>query len=209
MANTGKARLRRGPPKKPWKPSSEILTFMDLGDGWMALLTTLPTEQGIYVLGFEIMLDPFWPMTTTADLPPRGITPALLRSVSLSKMKASVDLDYLQEHILGFAYHPPPSDPSRARRGPVGRGDDFYCEIAEEYLQACRESPTRPIEHLRKKRGDGEYATVRSWVAKARKRGFLAPAVKGERTGAPGPRLLELKSRAKGMAALRTTDRRP
>ncbi|MDP9234991.1 MAG: hypothetical protein M3P01_10660 [Actinomycetota bacterium] len=193
MTEKRKVQFRRGPPKRPWAPEEELLVTRDIDDDWMAGLTVLPTERGLYLLQLEISLNPFRRMTSTADLPPRGITPALLRSVALSRLKASINMESVRAWG-SFRPHKEPPELSRGRRGPIGRGDAFYRVIAEQYLEACSEDPARPIERLRENRGDGEYATVRAWVSKARKRGFLAPAVRGQRTGTTGPRLLSAQN---------------
>ncbi|MFJ7069865.1 hypothetical protein [Streptomyces sp. NPDC101115] len=86
---------------------------------------------------------------------------------------------------------PRPAEPKQPRRG--GRPlitDDLLRRLAEAYLVETAEgkpagSLARLAEHF-----DRPVQTIRTWIARARKEGWLAPAVKGRAGGEPGPKLL-------------------
>ncbi|MFD9517687.1 hypothetical protein [Streptomyces sp. NPDC059979] len=82
-------------------------------------------------------------------------------------------------------------EPGHPRRG--GRPlitDDLLRQLAEAYLEET--AAGKPAGALRRvaARFDRPTETIRTWLARARKEGWLAPAVKGRAGGEPGPKLL-------------------
>lgn len=76
---------------------------------------------------------------------------------------------------------------AETRRGRPELSDELLDEVARAYLReaAAGSGLTRRLAlHF-----DRPEATVRDWVAAARRRGFLSAAVPGRRGAAPGPRL--------------------
>lgn len=64
-----------------------------------------------------------------------------------------------------------------SRPGPVGRGDEFYKDIARQYLELLQTSTTPTLEL-----GSQNFvnrSTAAGWVRKARAKGFLPPARQG------------------------------
>lgn len=68
--------------------------------------------------------------------------------------------------------------------------DEQLRNLAEAYLTETAEGkPARPLARIAEQFGRPEE-TVRTWLARARKEGWLAPGVKGRAGGEPGPKLL-------------------
>jgi hypothetical protein len=82
-------------------------------------------------------------------------------------------------------------EPKSLRRGGRPRvTDEQLRALAEAYLAETAEGmPARPVARIAEQLGRPEE-TVRTWLARARKEGWLAPGVKGRAGGEPGPRLL-------------------
>jgi hypothetical protein len=82
-------------------------------------------------------------------------------------------------------------EPKSLRRGGRPRvTDEQLRALAEAYLAETAEGmPARPVARIADQLGRPEE-TVRTWLARARKEGWLAPGVKGRAGGEPGPRLL-------------------
>lgn len=86
------------------------------------------------------------------------------------------------------AEKPAPKSPRRGGRPRVT--DEQLRALAEEYLAETAEGkPGRPVARIAEQLGRPEE-TVRTWLARARKEGWLAPGVKGRAGGEPGPKLL-------------------
>lgn len=81
--------------------------------------------------------------------------------------------------------------PAKQRRGGKPRiTDEQLRELAEAYLVETAEGkPGRPLSRIAEQFGRPEE-TVRTWLARARKEGWLAPGVRGRAGGEPGPKLL-------------------
>ncbi len=84
-----------------------------------------------------------------------------------------------------------PEKPGSPRRG--GRPaitDDLLRQLAEAYLEETAEgAASGPLTRVAA-RFNRPTETIRTWLARARKEGWLAPAVKGRAGGEPGPKLL-------------------
>ena len=83
------------------------------------------------------------------------------------------------------------------RKGRRGYSDDFYANVARLYLTLLAEGGGRGV--LRRcssalsKRAGREIPpeTVRDWIHRARKKGFLTMGTPGKAGAAPGPRLID------------------
>lgn len=84
-----------------------------------------------------------------------------------------------------------PQAPKSPRRGGRPRvTDEQLRALAEEYLAETAEGkPGRPVARIAQKLSKPEE-TVRTWLARARKEGWLASGVKGRAGGEPGLKLL-------------------
>lgn len=80
--------------------------------------------------------------------------------------------------------------------------DDLLRQLTEAYLEETADgAPSGPLARVAA-RFDRPTETIRTWLARARKEGWLAPAVKGRAGGEPGPKLLVYRmARDAGMAA--------
>lgn len=141
--------------------------------------------------------------------PPRpdgAVSAALVRSVPVGKIVGSLqtllvlDRSYREGVRYGSQSGPPPgheytplvNDPPKPRRrgGKPAVSDERLRAVAEAYLaETAPGQPARPLPRLAEKFGSPEE-TVRTWIARARKEGWLAPGVKGRAGGEPGPKLL-------------------
>lgn len=76
------------------------------------------------------------------------------------------------------------------RGGPAPLTDERLQRLAEAYLRETAPGmPSRPVVRLAAEFGAPED-TVRTWLARCRKDGWLTASVKGRAGGEPGPRLL-------------------
>lgn len=82
--------------------------------------------------------------------------------------------------------------PRRGGRAPIT--DDLLRELAESYLrETAPGKPGRALNRIAAEFGRPQE-TIRTWLARARREGWLAPAVKGRAGGEPGPKLLVYRS---------------
>lgn len=78
--------------------------------------------------------------------------------------------------------------------GYVRMTDTLLRRVAEEYLRVTApDQPPRALERLAETFGRPQE-TVRTWVARARKAGWLGQGVRGRAGAGPGPRLLGLRA---------------
>lgn len=87
------------------------------------------------------------------------------------------------------AVHSTPQGPQHGGRRPLD--DDLLRRVAEAYLRET--APGQPTGAMARLAAEFERPeeTVRSWLARARARGWLGPSRKGRRGAEPGPRLLD------------------
>jgi hypothetical protein len=84
------------------------------------------------------------------------------------------------------------------QRGRPSKGEAFYEQIARAWIELHEHGHGRAAakllaaEYERRTGQSVTPATVRSWVKRARDRGFLAPTTSGSPRALPGPRLLDL-----------------
>lgn len=80
-----------------------------------------------------------------------------------------------------------PTQPARSGRQPMS--DDFLRSLAVAYLrETTHGKPPGALKRLATE-FDRPEETVRTWLARARERGWLGPSRKGRRGAEPGPRL--------------------
>jgi hypothetical protein len=84
------------------------------------------------------------------------------------------------------------AEPSRKRRGRPGLPESRYREVALAYLELYNSGLRRGIHGELMRRYSAPYQTVRDWVARARKLGYLTPGQPGRAGAEPGPRLSDL-----------------
>jgi hypothetical protein len=122
-----------------------------------------------------------------AELPPNGLGSSDLRKIRLPDAIAAGRYRGVElVRSLGYGKFSPETR-RRLREGPRraagkwARGDDFYAQIALDYLKACQRAPRRANAHLSEmylKKGFSEATPQRitNWVSEARRRyGFLTP----------------------------------
>jgi hypothetical protein len=162
------------------------------GPEWAISGRVRDEEGGPHLLSLEIR---------PAD-PDGAVSAALVRGVPVGKIIASLrtllSIDRSEREAFGparssgYEYTPlagnPPKTPRRGGKPTVS--DEHLRAVAEAYLaETAPGQPSRPLLRLAEKFGSPEE-TVRTWVARARKEGWLAPGVKGRAGGEPGPKLL-------------------
>jgi hypothetical protein len=151
--------------------------------------------------------------------PPRGITSAVLRvpiEPILDQIRAEIlaqeRFDELSE-TLTRRRRPRPVTARAARElrgaslgsgvGRPSRGDDHYRRVATEAVRASERG--EPIWATLAKLFDVDSSTVRTWLQRARERGFLASAGPGRRVVIPGPRLGGANTTAARLQTRKTT----
>lgn len=126
--------------------------------------------------------------------PSETVTASLVKAIPVGRITGSIqtllalDRARRQGAVASETREP---EASQSRRGgkPSVTGD-LLRELAEAYLSETSEGkPPHPLGRIAERFGRPEE-TVRTWLARARKEGWLAPGVKGRAGGEPGPRLL-------------------
>jgi hypothetical protein len=143
-----------------------------------------------------------------------GVTSSLLRSIQVGRLISALRAE-LQRHpeavarmaqalaalgadtpsvdpeYLDVARRVAQAVPGPPKRGPHGRGDDFYRQVALLYLELQSAGWGRGILGEIARLEDRPRETVSTWVRQARKRGFLTAGTPGRAGAEPGPRLHE------------------
>ncbi|WP_432104866.1 hypothetical protein [Streptomyces sp. bgisy091] len=136
------------------------------------------TVQGLKITRVEVESDPAGP---------EQITGTLMRQIPLGTI-----LDYVRGRVSATLTEDLPDAPAKQAAVPAGRTaltDDFLREVAVSYLRET--APGRPrgaTRRLAEQFGRPEE-TIRTWLARSRKAGWLGPSVKGRAGAEPGPRL--------------------
>lgn len=151
---------------------------------WLAVGDVSRVAQGLVISRLEL----------TAKAPTSsGITGGLLRRIQIG------DILHVARAHVALAIHGGPEFTTDTRQtgkprsgGRAGLSDELLRSVAVAYL--AETAPGRPAGAV--KRMAKEFArpeeTVRSWIARARKSGWLGPSVKGRAGAEPGPRLRDL-----------------
>ncbi|MGD0985079.1 MAG: hypothetical protein ABSA65_14885 [Acidimicrobiales bacterium] len=151
---------------------------------------------------------------TSAETPRGGVTAELLRSIPFGELLANVLAEVAGwEKTLANqrddGSKPEPWELNRRavrqareiggleyRAGRRPYGDSFYRRIAELCLAIQAESPGDGVIHTLADQEGVAYETARTWVARARKQGFLAPGSPGRSGFEAGPRFHEKGERS-------------
>lgn len=162
-----------------WRFSSEPYG----GGEWTARGAATRSPSGVVISSLEV--------APAADAV-NGVTAALLR-----KVPVGVILNHVRAEIarLSPAAPEPAERPKEPRKG--GRAalsDELLRQVAVAYLGETR--PDKPAGALQRLASEFERpeGTIRTWLAKARRAGWLGPGVKGRAGAEPGPRLRDLTS---------------
>ncbi|MEU8752017.1 hypothetical protein AB0C88_16140 [Streptomyces chartreusis] len=153
-------------------------------DEWSVEGDVARNAQGLVISRLELI---------SKDLSGNGVTGGLLRRVAVS------DILHVARAHVALAVHAETDAPafpevsSKPRSG--GRGalsDELLRGVAVAYL--AETAPGRPAGAVKRmaKEFERPEETVRSWIARARKGGWLGPSVKGRAGAEPGPRLRDL-----------------
>jgi len=153
-------------------------------DEWAVTGDITRNTQGLVISRLELL---------STDPAGNGVTGGLLRRIQVSDIlhvaRAHVALA-VQAEREGSAYPVAPSGPRSGGRGALS--DELLRSVAVAYL--AETSPGRPAGAVKRiaTEFDRPEETVRSWIARARKAGWLGPSVKGRAGAEPGPRLRDL-----------------
>ncbi|UXY28581.1 hypothetical protein [Streptomyces sp. HUAS TT20] len=153
-------------------------------DEWAVAGDVTRNAQGLVISRLELI---------SKDLSGSGVTGGLLRRIQVS------DILHVARAHVALAVHSETDGPtfpeasSKSRSG--GRGalsDELLRSVAVAYL--AETAPGRPAGAVKRmaQEFDRPEETVRSWIARARKAGWLGPSVKGRAGAEPGPRLRDL-----------------
>lgn len=123
-----------------------------------------------------------------------AVTASMVNRVPVGRIVGSLQtlltLDRARREGAGATRTEPAKVETRRRGGRPRVTEDQLRQLAEAYLAETAEGkPARPLARIAEQFGRPEE-TVRTWLARARKEGWLAPGVKGRAGGEPGPRLL-------------------
>lgn len=143
-----------------------------------------------------------------------AITAGLLKNIAIGKIGSVLQFVLMQERIkdgrafLGIEPHGDlrPENivvtsgnaevrvidvaPRKHTGGRTPMSDELLRAVAEAYLEeTAPDKPPRPMARLAE-RFERPEETVRTWLARARKAGWLGPGIRGRIGGEPGPRLL-------------------
>ncbi|MCC3652737.1 hypothetical protein LIX60_14950 [Streptomyces sp. S07_1.15] len=151
---------------------------------WAATGDVARHAQGLVISRLEL---------SATDPAGNGITGSLLRRVQISDV-----LHVARAHVALSVYGGPeqqagPQEKSKSRSGGrAGLSDELLRSVAVAYL--AETAPGRPagaVKRIAEEFGRPDE-TIRSWIARARKAGWLGPSVKGRAGAEPGPRLRNL-----------------
>ncbi|WCD86389.1 hypothetical protein KPP03845_102735 [Streptomyces xanthophaeus] len=146
---------------------------------WRASGDVVRGNQGLKITRLEV---------TCPDEHPSGITGGLMRQIPLGTL-----LDYVRGAI---ALHDIPrvtqiEAPVVPSGGRTVMSDALLRAVASAYLRET--APGRPSGAVRRIAEEFERPeeTIRTWVGRARKAGWLGPSVKGRSGAEPGPKFFE------------------
>ncbi|MEU0671603.1 hypothetical protein ABZ330_01685 [Streptomyces sp. NPDC006172] len=136
------------------------------------------TEHGLMVKRVEVDTDPSGPAEVTGSL---------MRQIPIGTI-----LDYVRGRVSATLASDLPETPAAALAVSAGRTamtDGFLRDVALSYLrETAPGKPQGATRRLAEAYGRPEQ-TIRTWIARARKEGWLGPSAKGRAGAEPGPRL--------------------
>lgn len=153
-------------------------------DEWLATGDVSRAAQGLVISRLEL---------TAKDQSGSGITGSLLRRIQITDI-----LHVTRAHVT-LAVHGGPERPAVTREagashsgGRAALSDELLRSVAVAYLaETAPGQPTGAVKRIAQEFGRPDE-TIRSWIARARKAGWLGPSVKGRAGAEPGPRLRDL-----------------
>lgn len=146
-------------------------------------------ESGLVIAALTIHPDP---------ASPSGVTGGLIRKVQVGELLSAIRAKMTSDTVdriadSGQVRFIPEEETAPARRG--GRAaltDDLLRDIAATYLvETGSGMPPGALKRMAEQ-FDRPEETIRTWVARARRDGWLGPSVKGRAGAEPGPRLIAL-----------------
>lgn len=173
--------------------------FSYSGEDWAVRGRVRDGEGGPRIISLEIH-SPTEGGTVSASMvrsvPVGQIVASLRTLMTLDRgRREGVSYDFPAGPPPGYAYTPLTGEPPKTARrgGKPAVADEQLRAVAEAYLaETAPGQPSRPMERIAERFGRPEE-TVRTWISRARKEGWLAPGVKGRAGGEPGPKLLALQ----------------
>lgn len=131
--------------------------------------------------------------------PQAAVTSSMIISVRIGEITASLRtllaLDRAKrEGSAAFSYSPANAPAAKSVERPRRGGrpsvtDSMLRWVAEAYLLETADGKPHPVARIAEKIGRPEE-TVRTWLARARREGWLSPGVRGRAGGEPGPKLI-------------------
>lgn len=166
-------------------------SYEEPGELWSVFGDVTRSDQGLVLSRLEISPSP------SAS----GITAGLLRKIPVGEILASVRIKALweaeqkagtrallgQEPVAGVFREGDEAKPRRSGRAPLTQ--ELLREVAVAYIE--ENGPGKPAGAMRRiaERFGKPEETMRNWVTRARRDGWLGPSVKGRAGAEPGPRL--------------------
>lgn len=136
------------------------------------------TGHGLKVTRIEVDTDP----DGTAE-----VTGTLMRQIPIGTL-----LDYVRSRVSATLTQDLPDAPAASLAVSAGRTaltDDFLRDVAISYLrETAPGKPQGSTRRLAEAYGRPEQ-TIRTWISRSRKAGWLGPSAKGRAGAEPGPRL--------------------
>lgn len=142
---------------------------------WRVFGDVYRTEHGLKVTRIEVDTDPDSPVE---------ITGTLMRQIPIGTF-----LDYVRSR-LSATLELPERSPSEAPV-PAGRTaltDDFLRDVALSYLRETAPGQPRGATRRLAEAYGRPQETIRMWISRSRKAGWLGPSAKGRAGAEPGPR---------------------
>ena len=117
-----------------------------------------------------------------------GVTAGMLRSIPVGAILAAHYADLAA--VAAAPCAPPPINETRPRRsGRAPLTQELLRDVAVAYIE--ENAPGKPVGAMKRiaTRFGKPEETIRNWVTRARRDGWLGPSVKGRAGAAPGPLL--------------------
>ncbi|MEU9913150.1 hypothetical protein [Streptomyces sp. NPDC051001] len=161
------ARPAVGEPDRAWRIEGDVIR----------------TGQGLKITSITVDTDPESPVE---------ITGTLMRQIPLGTV-----LDYVRGRVSATLAEDLPDIQPTVQAVPAGRTaltDDFLRDVAISYLrETAPGKPRGATRRLAETYGRPEE-TIRTWISRSRKAGWLGPSAKGRAGAERGPRLRDLTS---------------
>lgn len=163
-------------PKRALQDAGVVLTFGWFDDGLEVSGDVSRGASGLMISRVEV--------TSPA---PKGITHQLLRKAPLGDILATARAYLARQETVLSVVTEAPSPSKRAQHTPMT--DDLLRRVAMAYLEETGPGKDRAAITRMEQRFDRPRGTILTWVNRARKEGWLGPAVRGRMGSEPGPKL--------------------